>query len=56
LVIAGRHDTGTPLEAGEFIAQHTPKARLAVLETAHIANLEEPKIYTDTVLEFLSGK
>jgi 3-oxoadipate enol-lactonase len=56
LVIAGRHDTGTPLEAGEFIAQHTPKARLAVLETAHIANVEEPQIYTDTVLEFLSGK
>jgi 3-oxoadipate enol-lactonase len=56
LVIAGRHDTGTPLEAGEFIAQHTPNAQLAVLETAHIANLEEPKIYTDTVLEFLSGK
>ena len=31
-------------------------ARLAVLETAHIANVEEPQIYTDTVLEFLSGK
>jgi 3-oxoadipate enol-lactonase len=56
LVIAGRHDTGTPLEAGEFIAQHTPHARLAVLETAHIANVEEPKIYADTVLDFLAGK
>jgi 3-oxoadipate enol-lactonase len=53
LVIAGRHDLGTPLEAGEFIAQHTPNARLAVLETAHIANMEQPKIYADTVLEFL---
>ena len=27
LVIAGRHDPATPLEAGEFIAQHTPNAR-----------------------------
>jgi 3-oxoadipate enol-lactonase len=53
LVIAGRHDLGTPLEAGEFIAQHTPNARLAVLETAHIANMEQPKIYADTVLKFL---
>jgi len=53
LVIAGRYDAGTPLEAGEFIAQHIPKARLAVLETAHIANIEQPKIYADTVLEFL---
>jgi 3-oxoadipate enol-lactonase len=56
LVIAGRHDTGTPLEAGEFIAQHTPDAQLAVLDTAHIANVEEPKIYADTVLDFLSGR
>jgi 3-oxoadipate enol-lactonase len=56
LVIAGRYDLGTPLEAGEFIAQHTPNAQLAVLETAHIANVEEPQIYTDTVLNFLLAK
>jgi 3-oxoadipate enol-lactonase len=53
MVIAGRHDMGTTLEAGEFIAQQIPKARLAVLEAAHIANMEQPKIYADTVLEFL---
>ena len=56
MVIAGRYDLGTPLEAGEFIAQHMPNARLAVFETAHIANVEQPKKYTDTVLEFLLGK
>jgi len=56
LVIAGRYDLGTPLEAGEFIAQHMPNAQLAVLETAHIANMEQPKIYSETVLEFLLGK
>ena len=56
LVIAGRYDAGTPLEAGEFIAQHMPNAQLAVLEAAHIANMEQPKIYSDTVLEFLLGK
>jgi hypothetical protein len=27
-----------------------------VLETAHIANMEQPKIYSDTVLEFLLEK
>ena len=52
----GRYDLGTPLEAGEFIAQHIPNARLAVLETAHIANVEQPKIYGDTVMDFLLGK
>ena len=53
LVIAGRHDPATTLEAGEFIAQHMPDARLAVLETAHIANVEQPDIYADAVLDFL---
>ena len=53
LVIAGRHDPATTLEAGEFIAQHMPNAELAVLETAHIANMEQPKAYADTVLGFL---
>jgi 3-oxoadipate enol-lactonase len=53
LVIAGKHDPATTLEAGEFIAHHTPHAQLAVLETAHIANMEQPQIYADTVLDFL---
>jgi 3-oxoadipate enol-lactonase len=53
LVIAGRHDMGTTLEAGQFVAEHIPGAELAVLETAHIANVEQPRVYTDTVLKFL---
>jgi 3-oxoadipate enol-lactonase len=53
LVIAGRHDPATPLEGNEFIRQHIPGAKIAVLEAAHIANIEQPKAYADTVLEFL---
>ncbi|MGO9400623.1 MAG: 3-oxoadipate enol-lactonase [Xanthobacteraceae bacterium] len=53
LVIAGRYDPAMTLEAGEFLAQHMPNARLAVLDTAHIANMEQPKAYADTVLGFL---
>lgn len=53
LVVAGRHDMGTTLEAGQFIAEHIPGAELAVMETAHIANVEQPQIYSDTVLKFL---
>jgi 3-oxoadipate enol-lactonase len=56
LVIAGKHDPATTLEANEFIKQHIPAAKLAVLETAHIANVEEPQLYTDTVLKFLLNK
>lgn len=53
LVIAGRHDPATTLEAGEFIQQHIAGARIAVLEAAHISNLEQPQAYADTVLGFL---
>jgi len=53
LVIAGRHDPATTLEAGEFLAQHIPGAKLAVLDAAHIANVEQPQAYADTVLGFL---
>ena len=56
LVIAGRHDPATTLEAGEFLAQHIPGAKLAVLEAAHIANMEVPQVYADTVLGFLLDK
>ena len=53
LVIAGRHDPATPLEGNEFIRQHIPGAEIAVLEAAHIANMEQPQVYADTVLKFL---
>jgi 3-oxoadipate enol-lactonase len=56
LVIAGRHDPATPLEGNEFICQHIPGAEIAVLDAAHIANLEQPQAYADTVLGFLLDK
>ena len=56
LVIAGKHDPATTLEANEFICEHVPSADIAVLDTAHIANVEQPKLYADTVLDFLLSK
>jgi 3-oxoadipate enol-lactonase len=53
LVIAGKQDPATPLDANEFIRQHIPGAQIAVLDAAHIANVEQPQIYADTVLKFL---
>jgi 3-oxoadipate enol-lactonase len=55
LVIAGRHDPATTLEAGEYIKDHVPGARIAVLEAAHISNLEQPQAYAKTMLGFLLG-
>ena len=53
LVIAGKQDPATPLEGNEFIRHHIASASLAVLDAAHIANIEQPRVYADTVLKFL---
>jgi 3-oxoadipate enol-lactonase len=56
LLIAGRHDMGTTVEAAEFIRSRIPGAALTILDTAHIANVEQPEKYADTVLGFLLQK
>jgi 3-oxoadipate enol-lactonase len=40
---------------GESMRDRIPGAKLAVLEAAHISNVEQPKAYTETVLKFLNG-
>jgi 3-oxoadipate enol-lactonase len=56
LVIAGRHDPATTVEAAEFIRSRIPRASLTVLDAAHLANVEQPHDYTDAVLGFLMQK
>lgn len=56
LVIAGSLDPATPPVMNEYIRDHIPGAKLATLEAAHIANVEQPQIYSDTVLGFLLGE
>ena len=56
LVIAGRHDPATTVEAGEFIRSRIPRASLTVLDAAHLANVEQPHDYADRVLGFLLQK
>jgi 3-oxoadipate enol-lactonase len=55
LVIAGRHDAGTPPEAGEFIRDRVPGAKFVLLDAAHLSNVEVPEKYTETVLGFLNA-
>ena len=56
LVIAGRHDMGTPISAGEFIRSQRPGAALTILDAAHIANVEQPHAFTETVVGFLTQR
>jgi len=56
MVIAGRYDPATTLEAGEFIRSRIPGAALTVLDAAHLSNVEQPHDYADRVLGFLMQK
>jgi 3-oxoadipate enol-lactonase len=53
LVIAGRHDPATTLQAGEYLRDHIPGVAFTVLEAAHISNVEQPAAFSNAVLEFL---
>jgi 3-oxoadipate enol-lactonase len=53
LVIVGKHDPATPPSAGEAIQKQVKGAKLASLDAAHIANIEQPKAYTEALLNFL---
>jgi len=56
LVIAGRHDTSTPIAAGEMIRSKIGGASLTILDAAHISNVEQPHAFTDAVVGFLTQR
>ncbi|MCD9032985.1 3-oxoadipate enol-lactonase [Luteimonas sp. Y-2-2-4F] len=53
LVVAGAHDSVTRLAHGEALAAAIPGARLEVLPTVHLSNVEAPEAYLALVLDFL---
>jgi 3-oxoadipate enol-lactonase len=56
LIIAGRQDMATTVEAAEYIRSRVPGASLTLLDAAHISNVEQPGLYADTVLGFLTQR
>jgi 3-oxoadipate enol-lactonase len=54
LIVAGRYDVATPLEAAQFIAARIPGATLTTLDAGHISNIEQADQFTATVLGFLA--
>ena len=46
-------DPATLPECGEDIQKMIKGAKIVSLEAAHISNVEQPKAYTDAVLNFL---
>jgi len=53
LVIIGRHDPATTPEAGEFVRSRIPGAQVAMLDAAHLSNVEQPAQFNESVLGFL---
>lgn len=56
LIIAGAKDPATNVAAAQFIHDNVPGSKLAIVEAAHIANVEAPDVYAKTVLDFLGSK
>ena len=56
LIIAGRQDPATTIEAAEFMRSRISGARLTALDAAHISNVEQPQAYAEAVLGFLLEK
>jgi 3-oxoadipate enol-lactonase len=53
LVVAGRDDKVTSLQHSEAIAATVPGAKLVVLPTVHLSNVERPDLFLAAVLDFL---
>jgi 3-oxoadipate enol-lactonase len=54
LVIGGANDTVTSKRHAEEIAAAVPGARLLVLPTMHLSNIERPDEYLSAVIAFLT--
>jgi 3-oxoadipate enol-lactonase len=55
MVIVGTKDPATLPEHGHEIAKMIKGAKVTSLEAAHLSNIEQPKAYTEAVLNFLKN-
>ncbi len=53
LVIGGTRDPATPPSHAEHLARSIPGARLAILDAAHLSNVERPSMFGRAVSRFL---
>jgi 3-oxoadipate enol-lactonase len=54
LVISATHDPAAPPPEGKFLAKQIPGASYIELDAAHLANIEQPKQFTQEVSDFLA--
>lgn len=56
LVIGGTQDPSTPPDQARALAGAVKGAKLALLDAAHLSNVEAPEAFTEQVLGFLGGR
>ena len=54
MIIVGSQDPATLPEYGHEINKMIKGSKVVSLEAAHLSNIEQPKAYTDAVLDFLT--
>ncbi len=55
LVVAGKHDVGTPPAAGREIADAIQGAQYVELDAAHLSNVEDAEAFNRAVVDFLTA-
>jgi 3-oxoadipate enol-lactonase len=55
MVIVGSSDPATLPEYGAEIQKMIKGSKIVSLDAAHLSNIEQPKAYTDAVLNFLKN-
>lgn len=55
LIIAGAFDIASPVTNSEYLLSQYSNAQLTVLSAGHLSNIEQPSLFNNTVLEFLSN-
>lgn len=56
LVIAGRHDKSMSIASAEFMRSRIPGASMTLVDSAHISNVEQPHVFVDAVIGFLTQR
>lgn len=56
LIIAGRHDQSTPVDASVYMRSQITDASMTLLDAAHISNVEQSHNFTDAVIGFLTQR
>jgi 3-oxoadipate enol-lactonase len=56
LAIGGGWDVSTPPEAAEALARGIRGARVEILDSAHLSNIEQPEAFTAALLNHLEAR